>query len=187
MTAPPNPRYTEGMDRCMKIKLSKELSTTVDAEDYKRCVVGPQWYALASRRRDGSVRTHYAVRNIIRPDGSRTTQFMHRFILQLTNSKVQTDHEDGNGLNNRRNNLKKATNLQNGHKERLYPSNTSGVTGVYRDKKNSKWVAEIITYGQYIFLGRFSSLLDAKKARQKAERERERDQRVQVQTDSTTQ
>ena len=178
MTAPPKSRYTEVIERCMKIKLSKGLSTTVDAEDYKRCVGGPQWYAWASRRRDGSVRTHYAVRNINKTNGSRTIQLMHRFILRITNTKVQADHWDGDGLNNRRKNLKKATNLQNGHKERLNPRSTSGVAGVYRDKKNNKWVAEIITYGNYKFLGRFSSLLDAKKARQKAERERERDQRV---------
>ena len=154
----------------MKIKLNKGLYATVDAKDYQLCMGGLQWYAWASKRRDGSIRTYYAARNIVKPNGARTVQLMHRLILKLTDAKIQADHWDGNGLNNRRKNLKKATNLQNGRKVRAYPSSTSGVAGVYRDMKNKKWVAEIIIYGQYKFLGRFKTLLAAKRARKAAER-----------------
>ena len=139
---------------------------------------GLQWYAWATyhkNRRGNPVRTYDVVGNVVKKDGSRTVQYMHRFILGLTNQKAQADHKDGNGLNNRRKNLRKSTNLQNSHNlKHLSSRNTSGVTGVYRDKNNSKWVAEIVTDGEYKFLGRFSSLRDAKEARQKAERERGR-------------
>jgi dolichyl-phosphate-mannose--protein O-mannosyl transferase len=162
----------------MKIRLNKGLYATVDAKDYQRCMEGLQWYAWATyhKNRSGNpVRTYYVVRNVVKKDGSRTVQYMHRFILGLTNPKVQADHKDGNGLNNHRKNLRKSTNLQNSHNlKHLSSRSTSGVTGVYRDKNNNKWVAEIVTDGEYKFLGRFSSLRDAKEARQKAERERGR-------------
>jgi len=158
----------------MEIQLNKGLVTTVDARDYKRCIQGGlTWYAWASRRPDGSIRTHYAARNVVNPDGSRTVQFMHRFILGLTDRKMQADHGDGDGLNNTRHNLRKATNLQNSqNRVRLASTSTSGVTGVYWDKKNSKWVAEIVTYGKYKFLGRFTELKEAKEAREAALQER---------------
>ena len=162
----------------MRIRLNKGLYATVDAKDYQRCIEGPQWYAWTTyhkNRSDNPVRTYYVIRNVVRANGSHTTQYMHRFILGLTNPRVQADHRDGNGLNNRRSNLRSATNIQNSqNRKHLDSRNASGVTGVYRDKKNNKWVAEIIIYGEYKFLGRFSSLQDAKKVRRKAERERGR-------------
>lgn len=157
----------------MRIKLSRGLFAYVSAKDYARCTVGTKWYAWASCRRDGTLRTYYAVRNIRESDGRRTLQFMHRFLLNLTETKIQADHKDGDGLNNCRSNLRRANNVQNAqNRTRPDPRSTSGVMGVYRDRVNKKWVAEIIIFGKYKFLGRFTSLRDAKTARQKAEGER---------------
>lgn len=79
------------------------------------------------------------------------------------------DHLDGDGLNNRLDNLRivdAATNARNG---KLSKNNTSGVNGVYWNKANSNWVAE----GHYTefgvnkkkSLGSYTNLEDAKNAR----------------------
>ncbi len=38
---------------------------------------------------------------------------MHRLIMNVTDPKIQVDHKDGNGLNNKRDNLRIATNRLN--------------------------------------------------------------------------
>lgn len=48
-------------------------------------------------------------------------------------------------------------------------NNKSGVTGVFFDKKSSKWRAEIMLQGKRICLGRFSNLSEAIEARLTAE------------------
>lgn len=52
------------------------------------------------------------------------------------------DHEDGNGLNNKWNNLREATRVSNGRNCSLSVNNKSGVNGVYWNEINRKWVAE---------------------------------------------
>ena|ERR1019366_4761247 len=152
-----------------RIKLNRGYRAVVSDRDYSRCLTGTKWYAVLAKRRDGSVRTVYAARQV-RVAGRKTTQLMHRFILGLTDPKTQADHRDGNGLINTRKNLRSGTNLQNSqNRTRKDPRSTSGVMGVYRDTKNQKWVAEIIVRGEYKFLGRFKSLRAARKARLAAE------------------
>ena len=55
---------------------------------------------------------------------------------------LQIDHIDGNGLNNRIENLRLVTPSQNNRNQhKLNARNTSGITGVYRNQ--SGWTAEI--------------------------------------------
>ena len=55
--------------------------------------------------------------------------------------------------------------------DKLSSSNTSGVRGVYLDKRSKKWRARIKFKGKTVSLGYFSSLEDAVKARLSAEDE----------------
>lgn len=48
-------------------------------------------------------------------------------------------------------------------------SNTSGYTGVYRSKKNGKWIAQITFKGKTHYLGGYENIEDAVKARQRGE------------------
>jgi hypothetical protein len=72
----------------------------------------------------------------------RRTVMMHR-VLMGDPSGVEIDHVDGDGLNNRRSNLRWATDQQNAHNRRISSLNTSGFKGVYWDKARGAWRATI--------------------------------------------
>ena len=67
---------------------------------------------------------------------------------------------DGTCVEILRSALKKGTILRN---------NTSGVRGVYWDKKREKWVAQITFKGKTMYLGSFTNIGDARIARKQAE------------------
>lgn len=52
--------------------------------------------------------------------------------------------------------------------QKLLSSNTSGVRGVYLNKKTGKWVAQITLKGKTYYLGTFASIEEAARARKKA-------------------
>lgn len=54
-------------------------------------------------------------------------------------------------------------------RKRLLSSNTSGHTGVYQNKKNRKWVAQITFKRKTYYLGAYENIEDAVKARQRGE------------------
>ena len=62
--------------------------------------------------------------------------YQHNLILPLPEG-FTVDHEDGDGLNNVKSNLRPATNSQQGANTRLRVNNTSGFKGVKRHK--NKW------------------------------------------------
>lgn len=51
----------------------------------------------------------------------------------------------------------------------LIDSNTSDYNGVYQDKRNSKWRAQISFKGKTYYLGAYERIEDAVKARKRAE------------------
>jgi hypothetical protein len=72
------------------------------------------------------------------------------------------DHVDGDGLNNQKRNLRKATPTQNGG-NRVIQKHSSKFKGVTWWKKPKKWVA-CIRFNTRIHLGYFESETDAAKA-----------------------
>ena len=83
---------------------------------------------------------------------------------------IDIDHEDGNGLNNKINNLRLATRSENGRNRGLNKNNTSGVTGVYWNKARNKWMALIKVNGEQKYLGLYINKEDAIQARKEAEK-----------------
>ena len=63
---------------------------------------------------------------------------MHRVILNAPPG-VEVDHINGNGLDNRRSNLRLATRAQGQANRGRFKSNKSGYKGVHFDKQLGKW------------------------------------------------
>lgn len=70
---------------------------------------------------------------------------------------------------NRGVNLRKVSRLQNNQNASRRKDNSSGVTGVYWNRKNQRWTAQIVVAGVYNFLGNHPNLFDAICARKSAE------------------
>lgn len=72
------------------------------------------------------------------------------------------DHINGNGLDNRRVNLRLATTVQNHWNMRKRLARCSSrFKGVYFDSRRMKWGAQIGVHGRHIMLGRFGSEVEA--------------------------
>ncbi len=120
-----------------EIPLTQGLVALVDAADYE-FLAKYKWCASrrASRMRYGLV---YATTNVPRP--MRGHIKMHHLIMAAPDGCV-TDHRNGNGLDNRRSNLRIATLSQNNMNARLRSNNTSGFKGVFF-RPRGKWQAMI--------------------------------------------
>ena len=79
------------------------------------------------------------------------------------------DHKNRNTLDNRKNNLRPATNSENMKNRSLFSNNKSGVTGVWFLKDRQKWRAEIKMNKKSVYLGDFINKDDAIEARLQAE------------------
>ncbi|MCE5220222.1 MAG: hypothetical protein LLF98_02845 [Clostridium sp.] len=91
---------------------------------------------------------------------------LHKFIMK-TNKKV--DHKNRCKNDNRRHNLRVATNNQNGMNIKIREDNNSGVTGISRSSDDDCWRARITVEGKEIHLGYFDDFQDAVETRQNAE------------------
>jgi hypothetical protein len=149
------------------IRLSKGLVALVDDEDYES-LSAYKWYAS----RIGH--TSYAMRHAHTADGRRTTQYMHRMILarklqRALAKKEQVDHVNGNGIDNRRENLRPVTISQNHRNCWKRKLNTSSrFLGVYWNagRGHNKWASEIRVAGKRVQSGEYATELDAALARE---------------------
>jgi hypothetical protein len=99
---------------------------------------------------------------------------MHRLILGLGPKGPPVDHRNGNGLDNRRENIRIATVAQNRQNSRKTRSNTSSqYKGVYWNETHQSWRTHIHTAEQHIYLGCFAkdAEIEAAKAYDLAARE----------------
>lgn len=92
---------------------------------------------------------------------------LHRLILSYPKGLI--DHVNHKTNDNRKINLRKVTNSQNGMNHSIGSNNTSGVSGVHWDKHLNKWRARITVNYQRIDLGVYSKYEDAVRARKQAE------------------
>ena len=109
---------------------------------------------------------------LIRVDGK--LHYAHRLAWLVTHGEFppeQIDHIDGNGLNNRLENLRAVSHAENGRNLRKKSNNTSGVSGVSWHKSRQKWAAQIQVNRKHIHLGLFANKDEAIAARRAAEAE----------------
>ena len=83
----------------------------------------------------------------------------------------QIDHINRIKNDNRLVNLREATNSENQINIQVRSHNTSGITGVMRDSRSNKWVAQIIRNNRRYYLGRYGSVHEAAQAVSKKEHE----------------
>jgi hypothetical protein len=138
------------------IPLTQGKTATVDKEDFEFL---SQWDWSAIKGRN----TFYAIRSA--HDESKPI-YMHREIL----SAFRVDHADGDGLNNRRLNLRDSDCSQNAWNQKKKSNNTSGFKGVTWDKNREKWITHIGFHRKMYFLGRFSTAEEAARAYDEAAR-----------------
>lgn len=95
--------------------------------------------------------TYYAVRSI-KKNGKKALLLMHREILKPPKGMC-TDHINGDGLDNRRGNLRICSNSQNLMNRGKQKNNASGFKGVWWQKIERKWQAQIQVNKKVISLG----------------------------------
>jgi hypothetical protein len=118
--------------KIIKTKNGEEI--LVDDEDYD--LVNEYTWCLINK---GYARTRI---------GKRTTQLMHRMILDVTDQKVFVDHINGKPTDNRRENLRLCTQAENARNRGANKNNTSGVKRLHYDKRHNTWQAIIMLNGK---------------------------------------
>lgn len=129
------------------ITLTKGYEAFIDAAD-THLVEGLNWQT------DDSNRTMYAVRNV---KGGHSR--LHRLIMDAPDH-LEVDHINGNGLDNRRQNLRLATKNQNQHNRRTNRSSASGIKGVHL-RPSGGWSAYISKNGRRMHLGTYNTSEEA--------------------------
>ncbi|MCZ2077923.1 MAG: HNH endonuclease [Bryobacterales bacterium] len=88
--------------------------------------------------------------------------YMHRVVMERIvgrplEAHERVDHRNGNGLDNRRSNLRLATTSENNRNVRRNRRNTSGYKGVSFFKETHKWRAQIRVNRKMLHLGLFDT------------------------------
>lgn len=131
------------------IPLSQDKFALVDATDYE-WLSGWRWHY-----------THgYAKRRQYGGGGKNNNKDKHIYmhnVLLCTPQGMDTDHINGDKLDNRRCNLRLATRSQNNYNGKKRNGCTSRHKGIYWSKIRNRWVAEITINKKKFYLGSFKS------------------------------
>jgi hypothetical protein len=120
-------------EECVRVSLTQEMFAIIDFDDYERVKTIERWVAVKTP-------TNVYVRSNI-SDGSIS---LHRFIMNAKDSEM-VDHKNGNGLDNRKKNLRLCNHSEN-MRNRFQIRKSSPFKGVY--PRRGKWVA-LLCLGTY--------------------------------------
>lgn len=139
---------TNTRDECVHIlPLTSGYVAVVDEDDYEE-LSRWKWSATGGKRT-------YAYRQ----DNGKMVR-MHRYLLKPP-SNMDVDHIDGDGLNNRRSNLRIATRSQNNQNQRAIRGGTSIFKGVSLHRETLRWRTHICVNGRSTHIGYFASEVEA--------------------------
>lgn len=133
-----------------------EVYALVDDEDYD-ILKGHKWYPSG----------RYLVANFYDPQatGRQKQMLMHRYIVDAK-SGVVLDHINGDGLDNRKVNLRICTQAENSYNRNIGSKSESGFKGV--NWHRGRWQAKIKVKGKWMYLGRYHDKIKAALAYNKA-------------------
>jgi len=156
MRSKPARPLADNGDGTHTVILTRGKTSLVDSAD--AAWVG-QWSWCAYR---GPHNDWYAVRTDYGGDTQRTVR-LHRALLSAP-AELEVDHRNGEPLDNRRANLRLATNAQNAQNKRRGKRNSSGYKGVVWVAHCGKWEARIVAHGRKRQLGLYRDAEDAHRA-----------------------
>ncbi len=144
-----------------EIPLTQGMIAQVDDEDFEWL---SQWKWTLQKNKQGHKFFFYATRRTTRRNHvSRKCIIMHRLIMNAPHGLL-VDHKDGNGLNNKRSNLRICNNSQNlANGKQINHRKTSMFKGVRWIVRLNKWCARIGRSGKH-YLGLFNTEEQAAKA-----------------------
>ena len=147
----------------VRIKLTKGQEAIIDLADME--LVGQyRWYTRKAPH------TFYAETNVRQPDGRYKVLKMHRLLCSVTPERPIVDHENHDGLDNRRTNLRPSTQTENNRNQTVRTPMTSAFKGVYWYKAGRIWRSQIRIGSKPCHLGGFISERDAALAYDQAAR-----------------
>lgn len=120
----------------VEVKLTRGLVTTIDVEDLE-LVSQYKWFASRGSNTDYASRTQ-------NEDGRRKNVKLHRVLLNAPDG-VHVDHRNGNGLDNRRENLRLCTTVENRRNSHKPKGCSSTFKGVYKrpGERPKSWIASV--------------------------------------------
>lgn len=144
------------------ITLTKGKITLIDDEDFEK-ISKYSWRALKTKN------NWYAVAWEKNNRSHRKLLLLHRVITSAP-AALEADHRDGNGLNNRRYNLRLCSHSQN---HQAFQTKSKKASSKFRGVrfKNRSWDAQIKVSGKSVHLGRHPTEEDAARAYDKKARE----------------
>lgn len=131
-----------------KIPLTRNRVALVDDEDFEEL----------NKHKWTSSSHGYAKRAIFGK-----TVYMHREILGKVDG-LEVDHKNGNGLDNRKENLRRCSRMENVRNQRCTRGGTSKYKGVSWHKIVGMWRATIFKNGRHFQINHFKNEVDAAKA-----------------------
>jgi hypothetical protein len=148
----PNPlgRFLNG-DTMKEISLTRGKVAIVDEEDFDLLNVR-HWRVINFEKSNT-----YAATVI-----NKKIVFMHRLLMK-NNDTMLVDHINGNGLDNRKTNLRYCTHSQNMRNRKLSYNSSTGFKGVH-NCSNGRYRVQITFNNKRISIGRFDDILFAAKA-----------------------
>jgi hypothetical protein len=96
---------------------------------------------------------------------------LHHLVIGFPPPGFVVDHINGNGLDNRRENLRFVSNQNNIRNQGMNKNNTSGYRGVSWHKGKQRWEAKIRVNNARLSLGRYKTAEEAAHAYDKAAKE----------------
>jgi hypothetical protein len=142
-----------------------DFEILVDTEDYDR-IKNYRWgLSFGEKRNSCYIKSHY------KENGKYKYFSLHRFILDLKDSKILCDHINRNAHDNRKQNLRKCTPSESTRNTSAFRKKAINFKGLSQYKETNTWQVRIQCDGKRILLGYFKDPIEGAKAYNKKAKE----------------